>query len=211
MDGASEKPLVVYIGGGTGTGKSTLALALAPRIGPCRVLPTDTVREILRGVVPAEIEPSLHRSSFELAPDGPAAPADEHLLAAFDDQSRAVLRGLRGAVRRTVGEGVGLIVEGVHLWPPLVPLDDLADRSRQVLVILETRDADVYRRRFTERGRATDRPAARYLARFDAIRYLHDRLVERAAAHGVPVIDTSGQASAIDRLLAAIGRPPRGG
>ncbi|RMG44723.1 MAG: hypothetical protein D6718_09485 [Acidobacteria bacterium] len=181
-------PLVVYIGGGTGTGKSTLALALAPRLGLHRVLPTDAVREILRAFVPAAADPTLHRSSFETG-DRTAPSAGP--LAGFDSQSRTVLRGVRAAVQRSVSEGVGMIVEGVHLWPPLVPLDGLPRPARQVVLLLATRDEAVHRQRFLERGGATGRPAERYLANFAAIRRIHDRLIERAEAHGVPVVDTS--------------------
>ena len=57
---------MVLIGGGTGTGKSTVATQLAYSLGITRVSSTDFIRQVLRSVVPEAIAPELSRSSFEL-------------------------------------------------------------------------------------------------------------------------------------------------
>ena len=43
-----ERPLILMIGGATGTGKSTLATELAYRLGISRITSTDVVRQVMR-------------------------------------------------------------------------------------------------------------------------------------------------------------------
>ena len=58
-------PIIVLLGGATGVGKSTVATRLAARLGISQVVATDSVREVMRGIFPEEILPTLHVSSFE--------------------------------------------------------------------------------------------------------------------------------------------------
>ena len=64
----SPRPIVVLIGGATGVGKSTVATKLAARLGITRVIPTDTVREVMR--THAMQAPELHspRSKWAVEP-----------------------------------------------------------------------------------------------------------------------------------------------
>ncbi|MFC1614830.1 hypothetical protein ACFL5K_05985, partial [Gemmatimonadota bacterium] len=58
------KPLILMFGGATGTGKSSLAVEIAHRLGITRVIGTDTIREIMRGMFSRELMPSIYESSF---------------------------------------------------------------------------------------------------------------------------------------------------
>jgi 2-phosphoglycerate kinase len=61
-------PLILLVGGATGTGKSTVAVEVAHRLGITRVTSTDTVRQTMRAVFSREFMPSIHYSSFEAGP-----------------------------------------------------------------------------------------------------------------------------------------------
>jgi 2-phosphoglycerate kinase len=87
-----DLPIVILVGGATGTGKSTVA---------------------------TEIMPSIHYSSFEA---GLAVPeAEDPLVAGFLEQSRQVLVGARASLDRALQEGWSMVLEGVHLVPGLLP------------------------------------------------------------------------------------------
>ena len=60
-----DLPIVLLIGGATGTGKSTLATEVAHRLGITRVTSTDFIRQTMRALFSRELMPSVHYSSFE--------------------------------------------------------------------------------------------------------------------------------------------------
>jgi 2-phosphoglycerate kinase len=68
-----------------------------------------------------------------------------------------------------------------------------------VEAVLAIEDEAAHRSHFSLR--AGDRPAMRYLRRFEQIRKLQAHLVERANARGVPVIDATSIDTAVTACL----------
>jgi 2-phosphoglycerate kinase len=191
------RPLVIYIGGASGTGKSTLSLELAPLLRIYRINATDTIRQVMRMVFSSAILPSLHRSSFETAPAERLSSAAVHeerrprVVASFEEQAVRVCVGVRAVVERSIAENVSILVEGVHLAPGLVPFAGLAGAAEQVTMILSTLDEEVHRGHLHVRGLLGRRQDERYLAHFSAIRALQEHLLQLAEEHDVAVLDTS--------------------
>lgn len=115
-----DVPIVLLVGGATGTGKSTVATESAYRLGITRVTTTDSIRQTMRAFFSREFMPSIHFSSFEVG--------DRHvdeqnpLLSGFLEQTRNVLVGVRAAIDRAMEEGWSMVLEGVHLVPGMVPV-----------------------------------------------------------------------------------------
>jgi 2,3-bisphosphoglycerate-independent phosphoglycerate mutase len=189
------RPLVVYLGGASGTGKSTLALELAPLLRIYRVNSTDTIRQVMRMLFAPAILPALHTSSFEVAEeaerDAEPGSVSAKLLSAFTEQATRVCVGVRAVVERAIAENMSVVVEGVHLVPGLVPFPDLEGACYQVHFLLGTEDEETHRTRFAVRSSAGVRRAERYLLAFPAIRAIHDHLQHEADTRSVPVVDTS--------------------
>ncbi len=197
------RPVVVYLAGASGAGKSTLALELAPLLRIYRVNSTDTIRQVMRMVFSSTMLPALHRSSFEQAPAGEVAGLAEltgldgedtferRVLHAFYEQATRVLVGVRAVVERSVAENVNILVEGVHLMPPLVPFADLEGAAFQIPFALTLMDEDAHRDRFLNRGLLGSRRADHYLENFRAIRAVQDHLLHQAENYDVPLLDTS--------------------
>ena len=61
-----DLPIILLIGGATGTGKSTVATEVAYRLGITRVTSTDFVRQTMRAFLARDFMPSIHCSSFEV-------------------------------------------------------------------------------------------------------------------------------------------------
>lgn len=169
------RPLVILVGGATGTGKSTVATELAHRHGITRVTSTDSIRQTMRAFFPREEMPVIHASSFECDP----------LLDGFLEQSRQVLVGVQAALERALRERWSIVLEGVHLVPGLLEVEHGDALVAQC--VLRTEDEAAHALRFLQRGCA--RPAAKYLDRFAEIRRLQDFLVERARDAGVAVVE----------------------
>ena len=181
-----DLPIIVFIGGATGTGKSTVATELAYRFGITRVTSTDFVRQTMRAFFSSDFMPSIHQSSFEAGDVYPDA--DDPLAFGFLQQARNVLVGVRASSERALEEGWSLVLEGVHLVPGMVELPR-PDLAVSVFVLLSIEDEEEHARHFHYRDEDSERPESRYLERFDDIRRLQGLLVERARREGVPVIE----------------------
>jgi len=207
------RPLVIYLGGATGTGKSTLALDLAPLLRIYRINATDTIRQVMRMVFAPTILPALHHSSFELPrrdrpwrrrEDGRlpiSGELEDRLVDEFEEQATRVCVGVRAVVERAVMENMSVLVEGVHLVPPWVPFADLAGSAYQVPILLTTQDEEAHRARFLARGRREGRSADRYLEHFEPIRRLQEHMIEQARGHGVELLETTDRDTTLERAL----------
>ena len=118
-----EEPLLLLVGGATGTGKSTIATEAAHRLGITRVTSTDFIRQTMRAFFAEEFMPSVHYSSFEARLALTRAEEEESGDAAilgFLDQTRNVLVGVHAALERAATEHWSTVLEGVHLVPGMV-------------------------------------------------------------------------------------------
>ena len=84
-----DLPLIVLVGGATGTGKSTVATEVAYRLGITRVTSTDFVRQTMRAFLSHDFMPSIHYSSFEVRRRKRAS----GVVDGFVEQTRNVLVG----------------------------------------------------------------------------------------------------------------------
>jgi 2-phosphoglycerate kinase len=178
------KPLILLIGGATGTGKSTVAAEVAHRLGITRVTSTDVVRQTLRAFFGPGDMPSIHRSSFDV-------PAGESLVEAFLEQTQNVVVALDAAVERVLREEWSMVLEGVHLVPGLLHVD--AGEAVFVQCVLAIEDEQAHASHFWIRDADSRgmRPVQKYLERLDDIRRLQEFVVERARENGVPVIENT--------------------
>ena len=201
-----DLPIIVLIGGATGTGKSTVATEVAYRLGITRVTSTDFVRQTLRAFFSPEFMPSIHYSSFEAGRGLRSAEEEEvdPLLHGFLDQTRNVLVGVNAAIERSLAEGWSTVLEGVHLVPGMLP-PPIAD-ALVVQCVLAIESEEAHAGHFWIRDLASDglRPLDRYLEHLSDIRYLQDYIVERAEREGVPVIantEREGATAAVMELV----------
>jgi 2-phosphoglycerate kinase len=192
-----DLPIVVLVGGGTGTGKSRLATEIAYRLGITRVTSTDFIRQTMRAFFSEEFMPSIHYSSFEA---GAAVPeADDPTVMGFLDQTRNVLVGVRAVIERALHEGWSMVLEGVHLVPGMLPP---IEGALAVQCVLEIESEQIHEGHFWVRDGTTDglRPVERYVEALDDIRMLQGFIVERARRCDVPVIENSD----IDATIGAV-------
>ena len=121
-----DVPIILLVGGATGTGKSTIATEAAHRLGITRVTSTDFIRQTMRAFFSPAFMPSVHYSSFEAGLALTKAEEDEAgdaRLLGFLDQTRNVLVGVEAAIDRSLAEGWSMVLEGVHLVPGMVAVE----------------------------------------------------------------------------------------
>jgi 2-phosphoglycerate kinase len=186
-----EEPLLLLIGGTTGTGKSTLATEAAHRLGITRVTSTDFIRQTMRAFFSEEFMPSVHYSSFEARLALTRAEEEESgdpAILGFLDQTRNVLVGVTAALERAATEHWSLVLEGVHLVPGMV--STMFPGAFVVQCVVAVEDENLHRSHFWVRDYATEglRPLEKYLDSLPQIRQIQDYLIERAHRYDVPVI-----------------------
>jgi 2-phosphoglycerate kinase len=199
-----DEPLLLLVGGATGTGKSTIATEAAHRLGITRVTSTDFIRQTMRTFFSKEFMPSVHYSSFEGQLALTRAEEEESGDAAilgFLDQTRNVLVGVDAALERAATERWSTVLEGVHLVPGMVGASYPDAFVVQCVVAIE--DENLHRSHFWVRDYATEglRPLEKYLDSLPQIRQIQDYLVERARRYDVPVIYNDSLDEAIGDVL----------
>ena len=162
-----DLPVILLVGGGTGTGKSTVATEVAYRLGITRVTSTDFVRQTMRAFFAKEFMPSIHYSSFEAGLGLTKAEEEESgdaALLGFLDQTRNVLTGVEAAIQRALDEGWSMVLEGVHLVPGMITTE--FEGALVVQCVLAIHDEEIHRTHFWARDAELGRrPAGRPLHR----------------------------------------------
>ena len=195
-----DLPIILLVGGATGTGKSTVATEIAYRLGITRVTSTDFVRQTMRAFFSNDFMPSIHFSSFEAGqarePDDP-----DRVVHGFLDQTRNVLVGVRAAIERVMQEGWSMVLEGVHLVPGMVEAE--IEGALVVQFVLAIDDVEAHASHFWLRDSSSGhaRPFERYLDALGDIRNIQDYIVARAEKAGVPVIENGNIELAIAQAM----------
>ena len=205
----SSKPLILLIGGGTGIGTSTLAVRLAWLLEMNRVISTDSVREIVRHLLPNEITPTLKVSTFEAGKEVTQVKSKhDRLIYGFVSQSRKVLYGIEALVDRSIRERESMIIEGVHLIPSEMGfLSRYSKQATIVFVMLDVEQQSKHRQHFFLRNlQNSKRSKMRYLKFFKEIRLIRDYLVGEARKKKIPLVENYDLRQAEHEILDLIFR-----
>jgi 2-phosphoglycerate kinase len=198
-----DLPIILLVGGATGTGKSTVATEAAHRLGITRVTSTDFVRQTMRAFFSMDFMPSIHYSSFE-ADQALRVPedAEDPVVSGFLEQTRNVAVGVQASIDRALEEGWSMVLEGVHLVPGLVPQRPVQG-ALVVQCVLTIADEDAHASHFWVRDVSSDgvRPVHKYLDRLPDIRRVQELIVRRADRAGVPVIENTNIEASIRTVM----------
>jgi 2-phosphoglycerate kinase len=198
---ALDVPIIVLIGGSTGTGKSTVAAEVAHRLGITRVASTDFIRQTMRAFFSPEFMPTIHFSSFEAGQALDEEVTGDPTVVGFVDQCRHVCVGVEAALRRALTEGWSMVLEGVHLVPGMLPTE--LEGALLVHIVIEIGDEDVHRMHFYNRDMATGgiRAMDKYLDHIDDIRRVQTYIASRARRGNVPVVENANVERTIDQVI----------
>lgn len=199
-----EKPVIILIGGAPGVGKSGISAELAHRLGIERFINTDAIREIMRYMIPQDLMPVLHTSSFQtdLSLSRPNPDSNNHLLFGYAEQTNLVCQGVRAFIKRMVKEGLKTIIDGVHLIPGHLQLkNEIFEAAHVFHFILYLSDREEHIGRFHLRSRGSKRNPSRYIEAMDNIEEIQNYIKERAREHSVIGIENSDFEESIETIM----------
>lgn len=191
----SGESLIVLIGGTTGSGKSAVASELAYRMNISRIQSTDMMREIIRSYLSPQLMPTLGYSSFEAwrglpgAAEGDGPELENRVVTGFLSQFTAMKPALEATVERAVKERHNLILEGVHVLPTELKLEQAGSRAIVIPFMLATMKKSLLRKQLKRRGREkSNHETGRYLEQLDDIWELQSWLLNEADRAGSRII-----------------------
>lgn len=186
----SDRPLILLLGGAAGVGKTSLAQAVAHRLGIAGVISTDAIRQIMRIMLGPELVPALHASSYDAHKVVVRSEeAEDPIVDAFRAQAATVSVGVRAMIQRAIEERTSVIMDGVAILPVLIDPKPYMRDAYVVFLTVAALDGEAFQTRFTNRGRASMRPPHRYLENLPSILRIQDHILELAEQHDVPIVD----------------------
>ena len=197
------KPYVILIGSASGIGKSTIASEISNKLGIKYLIESDFIREIVRGVIGEDYAPALHSSSYNAYStirDKSNYESKEKLIeAGFGEHASFVIPAIENVIKRSVKDNDSIVIEGVHLVPGLINIEQFANDAKVFFFIL-TIDKQEHQKRFIKRAIEIKR-GGKQLDYFEENRVINDDLIEKANKFNVPVIDNSSMDKAISKIL----------
>ena len=199
----SDEPLIILIGGASGVGTSTMAFELANRLGLKNIIGTDMIREVMRKIISKELNPVIHKSSFD-AHESIRTPAIrvDTAIEGFISHVDVVNVGIEAIIERSIKEGISIIVEGVHVVPGFIP-EDLMNKGNIIMLTLIVKDEEMHKQRFYIRCRQpwVKRSLDHYMDNFDTIRRTQDFLISQANIHNTCVINNVDYRQTVDLMV----------
>ena len=189
-------PLIILIGGTSGSGKSTVSSELAYRLDISRHQSTDMMREIIRSYLSPPMVPTLGFSSYEAwrglpgSSDGGGTAIENPVVSGFLSQFSAMKLALKATIDRAIEERHHLILEGVHVVPTELDLEVTAGEAVVIPIMLASMKKELLRKQLSRRGHEKNRyQEAHSLENLDSIWGLQTWLLDEADKAGVPVIE----------------------
>lgn len=203
-----RKPYVILIGSASGIGKSTIAAELAKQLNIKHLIESDFIRAVVRGIIGKEYAPALHSSSYDaykhLRNKNRYEDYNDLVSAGFDEHASYVIPALEKIIQRAITDYDDIVIEGVHLVPGLIDIDQFKEYANIYFFVLSS-DEESHKERFVKRAIQIQR-GGKQLDYFKENRIIHDHLLKQAEKNDVDIIKTETIEKTLDKILSIINK-----
>lgn len=197
------KPYIILIGSASGIGKSTIASEISNKLQIKYLIESDFIREIVRGIIGSDYAPALHSSSYNaystLRDKSNYESRDKLIEAGFEEHASFVIPAIENVIKRSIKDNDSIVIEGVHLVPGLIDIEQFADNAKVFFFIL-TIDRDEHQKRFIKRAIEIKR-GGKQLDYFEENRVINDDLIRKANKLNIPVINNQDMNNAVNKIM----------
>ncbi len=192
----SRQPLIVLVGGAPGSGKSTVSARVAYMLDIPHTQSTDMMREIIRCYLAQPVVPTLGYSSFEAWRGLPEVDlqsgkkaTNNTVIAGFLSQAELVRVALEATIARALKEHQDIIVNGVHVLPSHLNLEEARKTAVVVQVTLAVTTLKRLGRQLQRRSREQpNRDSSHHRENLQAIWDIQTFMLDKAELSKTPVI-----------------------
>ncbi len=203
-----RKPYVILIGSASGIGKSTIAAELAKKLNIKHLIESDFIRAVVRGIIGKEYAPALHSSSYDaykhLRNKNRYEDYNDLVSAGFDEHASYVIPALEKIIQRAITDYDDIVIEGVHLVPGLIDIEQFKEYANIYFFILSS-DEESHKERFVKRAIQIQR-GGKQLDFFKENRIIHDHLLKQAKKNDVEIIKAETIEKTLDGILTIINK-----
>jgi len=200
-------PVIVLVGGGTGTGKSTIAAELGRFFGFKRASSTDSIRQIMKMLFSDEFVPSIHESSYTAhkSLSVPLPAGVDPVVFAFQEQATRICVGVSAMIERAIREGISMIIDGVHLVPGFLNIGPFRRSAMISWIMSKVSDEASHKARFSSREMGSkNRLAQRYVDNFGSIRKIQTYVLSLAEEHQIPIVANDDFDEAVSTAISIV-------
>ena len=183
-------PIVLVLEGASATGKSMLALTMICNLGATRIISTDTVRQVLRGVYSPQTHPELYCHTYQAYKERQSGPETlSPMVRGYIAQCEHISPVVGKITERIVQEGAEAVVEGVHVIP-----GSLSHVSQSVVEVLINPNPELHKNMFLSKYsmaglKSVSSDDARRTMEFENTRKIQNFMLDNAGKSGIKVIE----------------------
>ena len=190
-------PIIILLGGTSGTGKSTLASLIAEQLDISNVISTDHIRHILRNFKSKEEAPILFTSTYDSWKALKSSEIEnlsekQKIIQGYKEQAKMVITQTETVIEELILRKESAVLEGVHINIKFIV--NLCTKHKYILpFFVYIGDADKHKERFAVRSKNMTLKASsnKYIQNFDQIRTIQQFILSNAENHRIPAIDNN--------------------
>lgn len=194
-------PLIILLGGTSGTGKSTISTNLAELLNISNVISTDHIRHIMRNFISKDECPILFSSSYDAWKCIKNSSNkeiidnlcdDEKIIYGYKEQSNIVSSNLESVIESLIKSNESAIIEGVHIRTKTI--FNLLSKYKYILpFFIYIGKRDLHKERFVVRSKNMTLVSSdnKYVKNLDNIRLIQSYILKCAETNLIPAIDNN--------------------